>query len=77
MTDGKERPICEKTGKVCFSQRDAGNRTMKGRHRSGNYASKKQKPMRTYFCAFCGTYHLTHYRESNERYFSKKRYRPE
>lgn len=51
-----ERNYCRFTGKVCYSQKEAGNvvRRLK-RHRIG--ITNKTIPMRTYYCKACGTYH--------------------
>ena len=57
-----EQKICPATGKVCYSQKEAGNviRRLK-RHRVGH--KNKTIPMRHYYCQECGTYHLTHWKQ--------------
>lgn len=52
--------ICERTGKVCYSQKEAGKQV----HGAMRHSSKKQVPLRSYMCKYCGTYHLTHYKNA-------------
>lgn len=53
---------CEETGKRCYSQKEAGNiiRLCHTTRRKRNYG--KKVPARSYFCQFCKTYHVTHYK---------------
>ena len=62
---------CNVTGKVCYSQKEAGNviRRLK-RHRIG--ITNKKIPMRTYYCKYCGTYHLTHFKQRKRHYAEKR-----
>lgn len=53
---------CFVCGKVCYSQREAGNiiNSLK-RHQSNDHRGRaKELPRRMYFCSDCGCYHLTH-----------------
>lgn len=52
-----EYDICEKTGKRCYSKKDANN----AMHAAKNHSHKKRIPLRSYYCSYCGTYHLTHF----------------
>lgn len=57
------RERCQQTGKTCFSRKKA-NETIayfkttyfKWSHRGKNI------PQRSYYCKYCGTYHLTHFK---------------
>lgn len=53
---------CEVTGKICYSKREAGeiiNRLR--RHINGdNLGRNKTLPRRSYYCVYCGCFHLTH-----------------
>ena len=52
--------ICEKTGKICYSEKEAGraiNHSKKHRYRKSHY--KKKIVKRKYRCEFCNTWHLT------------------
>ena len=57
MKDGFGREIrCESTGKICYTEREAGEiLNMPKRHSHSN-----EIPKRKYFCEKCGCYHLTH-----------------
>lgn len=59
--EDKGKMICIKTGKTCFSKKEAGNciRRFKTRRRK-NLSRQKQIPLRSYYCDYCGTYHLSH-----------------
>lgn len=48
---------CEKTGKVCYSLRDAREAIRLAKRRTNG--CKNKIPLRTYFCKYCGTYHNT------------------
>ncbi len=57
------KEICEVTGKYCFSRKEAGekisyykNNHLKWRERGENI------PKRSYYCKYCGAYHLTHHK---------------
>lgn len=55
----EEERICEVEGKICYTERRAGeilNSTK--RH---NYSSRKKgvKPLRKYYCIHCKSYHIT------------------
>ena len=60
---GKEI-ICEKTHKICYTQREAGNIVndcrKHGYKRWG--VGQKNKPMRQYHCEYCGCWHITHHK---------------
>lgn len=60
----ENKTICQKTMKTCFSKKEAGNciRRFKTRRRK-TFNRQKQIPMTSYFCEYCGTYHLTHNRK--------------
>lgn len=52
--------ICEQTGKICYSEKEAGraiNHSKKHRYRKSHY--KKKIVKRKYWCEFCNTWHLT------------------
>lgn len=67
-----EKLICIKTGKTCFSKKDAGNAIRRLKTRRKQYFCKqKQIACRSYYCNYCGTYHLTHIRNFNY----KKKYK--
>ena len=57
MKDKFEKEIrCESEGKICYTEREAGN-TLNGARHHGNRA--KKIPKRKYFCKECGCFHLT------------------
>jgi hypothetical protein len=47
---------CPETGKLCLSQKDAGSIINSARRHN----SAKNIPKRSYYCSFCGAYHVTH-----------------
>ena len=60
---------CEETGKVCYTEREAGEAISNfkrhihaGSHHwiKGDYSNSKNIPRRKYYCQNCGYYHLTH-----------------
>ena len=53
--------ICESTGKICYSKKEAGKAIngAKKRHYTDGHSAKKI-PRRKYYCEKCGCYHLTH-----------------
>jgi len=53
---------CEVTGKVCYSQRKAGEiiNSLKKHRKSDHLGRNKNMPKRSYVCKGCGSYHLTH-----------------
>lgn len=53
--------ICKKTGKICYSSKEAGNVIRRLKFSKGGVKNKKI-PKRQYYCCWCGTYHLTHYK---------------
>lgn len=61
-----EKKFCHKTGKVCYSESEAGfilNRSkthFKSRHGRKMSKVKDYKVTRKYRCEVCGYYHLTH-----------------
>lgn len=68
--------ICEKTGKRCYGQKDASNAIRCSKHSS----NKKRIPLRSYYCEYCGTYHLTHWasfqrfgEKSTKSWYKKKK----
>ena len=67
------RYICEQSGKVCYSQKDAGDliRHFKNTRRRKRSDTGKHIPQRSYKCEFCGAYHLTHYKQ----YTSKNKHK--
>lgn len=61
--------ICESTGKVCYTEREAGtviNSSRKHIYIGNNHtiksgrANSKNIPRRKYFCEECRHYHVTH-----------------
>lgn len=50
--------ICEETGKICYSEKEAGNLIRYFKTHKKN--AEKEIPKRSYFCRSCGTFHLTH-----------------
>lgn len=57
-----EKRICDVTGKTCLSQRRAGDIMMTFKKQRQWNNRGKHIPLRSYFCKYCGTYHLTHFR---------------
>ncbi len=56
-----ESTICTATGKICLSQRDAGNiKNRYSHHRERCRCGQNDIPQRSYRCPYCNTYHLTH-----------------
>ena len=55
------KPICENTGKNCYSFREAHEIVNRQKHHKVvNVRINKNKiPTRSYFCKFCKSYHLT------------------
>lgn len=49
---------CSSTGKVCYSERDAGALINKYKKHKGRFASKK-RPVRKYRCNMCNCWHVT------------------
>ncbi len=56
------RNECEITGKICYSKREAGEiKNQRERHLNGdNLGRNKTLPRRSYYCKYCGCFHLTH-----------------
>ncbi len=48
---------CKSTGKICYTEREAGN-ALNGAKKGGH---ANEIPKRKYYCSKCGCYHLTHY----------------
>lgn len=69
----EEREYCEVTHKVCYSEK-----TANGIVNSAKRSHKKQKtkliPQRSYYCQFCGSYHLTHYRKEKTAKVTFRKY---
>lgn len=63
MTDTQEKEYCFRTGKTCYSQREANN--VIGFYRSGHKWNHRSKtiPKRSYYCEYCKSYHITHYKK--------------
>ncbi len=55
-----ERTYCPGSGKVCYSYKRASGTVKKCRHLRGH----SKKPIRCYFCKFCGMWHLTSQRKN-------------
>lgn len=51
--------VCWKTGKVCYSYREAHFQLNSWKRRRGK-GRRKHIPKRAYRCEWCGLYHLTH-----------------
>lgn len=53
---------CDITGKRCFSKREAGEmiRMFKRNRKWKNRG--KTIPERSYYCSYCGTFHVTHFK---------------
>lgn len=66
-----EREICEKTGKICYSRKSAGEivNSLKSHPMGRRQKSpvRKKIPIRYYFCRFCKSYHTTHFRTHGKR----------
>lgn len=58
-----EYGICPATGKRMYSKKDANN----AMHAAKRASHKKRIPLRSYYCAECGTYHLTHFQNMLHR----------
>lgn len=58
-----ERNYCPTTGKTCYTQREANG--VINFYKSGHKWSYRGKniPKRSYYCNFCGTYHITHFKK--------------
>lgn len=62
---------CETTGKRCLSRKEANEiiSHYKTNHR-GRYFSwshrGKNVPQRSYYCEYCGTFHLTHFKKKSQ-----------
>lgn len=54
--------LCDVTGKICYSQKDAGSIINGARH------NRKNKPKRMYLCKHCNSYHLTHFKTMCDKY---------
>lgn len=63
MTNSSVHETCSVTGKWMLSERDAGNivRLAKRANRG------KMIPKGIYVCPFCGTFHTTHFSQSNDQ----------
>ena len=62
-SDGNE-VVCEKTHKICYTQREAGNIVNDCRRHGYKKCGlrQKNKPMRKYHCEYCNAWHITHYK---------------
>ena len=63
-----DKRICQRTGKSCFSKREA-NETIayfKTSHFKWNHRGKNI-PQRSYYCEYCGTYHITHFKKKSRK----------
>lgn len=68
-TQEGESVICSETGKICYTEREAGLVMNKARkhfyaghmqmHKE-HFANSKDIPRRKYYCKACGFYHVTH-----------------
>lgn len=59
----KEKERCPITNKVCYSRHEAAETLAWFKRTRGKHGKLgKSIPTRSYLCKFCGTYHLTHYR---------------
>jgi hypothetical protein len=70
IDENDEKNICEPTGKICYSQREAGimlNSLKNSRHRWNN--RNKIIPLRSYRCEYCNTFHLTHYKKRMKKWY--------
>lgn len=54
-----EKEVCSVTGKRMYSRKEANNLKNSATKRPN---AKRKIPMRSYYCSYCGTYHLTHYK---------------
>ena len=75
MTDTRVKEYCPETGKICYSQKAAGDIIRNAKTARGIKA--KQIPQRSYRCQFCGSWHVTHFRnlETCKRTLMKKGYK--
>jgi len=55
------KPHCSVTNKICFSQKEASD-TIRRIKKARNSHRPKNIPQRSYRCQYCGSWHLTHYR---------------
>ena len=53
--------ICSKTGKIIFTEREAGE-IVNGcrRHKHSSRRNRENRPARKYYCKYCRRFHLTH-----------------
>ena len=54
MKEDKDYEYCSKTGKRCYSEREAADTIRIAKKHHGKYS-----PKRKYFCKYCGFWHLT------------------
>ena len=61
MSNDDTIQICEETGKNCYSRRLANELVnLQKHHKKKNVRVNKGKiPLRSYYCEFCKSYHLT------------------
>lgn len=52
------KDICSETGKICYSEREAGT-ILNQSKKAHNKSSSKKRLIRKYRCNACGTWHLT------------------
>lgn len=67
--DYGQSKICPKSGKVMLTQREAGSQlnSLKGHRTSSHIGRGTNKPKRSYFCDFCGAYHVTHLAQAKHK----------
>ena len=60
--DYGQKKICQRSGKVMLTQREAGVQlnSMKKHRTSSHICRGTDKPKRSYYCEYCGMYHVTH-----------------
>ena len=65
-----DKVVCAKTGKTCLSQKEAGDliRYFKTSHFKWN-GRGRNIPQRSYYCEYCKTYHLTHFKSRKRSKF--------
>ena len=60
--------ICKKTGKIIYTEREAGEIVNKcRRHKISQNRDKANRPARKYYCKYCGRFHLTHFSKAKKK----------
>lgn len=67
MSETKEQRICEATGKICYTEKEAGIVMHYFKRKRNLLFKRKFVPQRSYFCNDCGAYHLTHFKKKKKK----------